>query len=436
MTMDSDNTPWWLERLNRRKANLRLAKIGTVGSLIAVAGLKFTCEDNDDDVEVKHDSLDLQKSQGWDVGSNTKPLSFSNQSAVDSLESMDWTTYLDPRFMLSAYEPKQEALRPYMVSTLVQALNQPTLRTKFMPINSPAMRTAYARGLGMREIIKGNPLFNKTLLMVDTPGPESIAFAAALADLIDPIITFDNWPHPLGVVPSQNLLSAMLFYAKEVFQKSQLRSFEATPMIILDRNRLSPYTDEDDQFDNRYVAKIPAAENLTKLGIVNALYIVSDEDKAKHEADDLNEDFVAYKERTIKVSVLPQSHFVADPQSLSIDSLRNRTTNPPAQSHHVYYYGGRPWGNRWFYSNYPGYGMMDGPFTVREQSPFRRPFYEPIQRNTLFSRSFAQGTGISKAKPENFGRATTRVSRSTGTFTGVRSGRSGSYGRSRSFFSS
>src|SRR5512140_2283480 len=68
MLMEPVGTPWWLERLNRRKANLRIAQIGTVGGFLALAGGKLVCDAADDDVEVRSDALELQKSQGWDVG--------------------------------------------------------------------------------------------------------------------------------------------------------------------------------------------------------------------------------------------------------------------------------------------------------------------------------------------------------------------------------
>ena len=38
-------------------------------------------------------------------------------------------------------------------------------------------------------------------LVLDLPGPEAVAVAAALAPCFDPVFVFDNWPHPLGVVP-------------------------------------------------------------------------------------------------------------------------------------------------------------------------------------------------------------------------------------------
>ncbi|MFH0989303.1 MAG: hypothetical protein V1799_04715 [bacterium] len=432
--MESYSTPWWLDQLNRRKATQRILKIGTVGTLIAIGGTKLAYDALEDEDELATDSLKLQQAQGWNVGSTARTLLFSDQTNNDSMGSADWKSYLDFNQLIRAYEPRQTAWKPFFVPTLIQSLFQPSLRQALLPINSYGMKLAYARGLGMREIINSNPLFTNTMLMVDLPGPESIAFTAAIADLIDPILTFDNWPHPLGVVPSHQLLSAMLYYAREVMQKSLSRPAIAPAMLVLDRNRLASYSDADNQFDNRYVAKVPTAESLTKNGIKKLLYVLP-ENAAGKELDDLNEDFVSYKEKNLAVDILPMNHFTQDPGAPP-DSSNTYLLRPPIQPHHVYYYGGRSYGHWWFYSNYPHYRIGDQYRTINEPFPFSRPFFQPNRRSTLFTRSFTRGSEIAKTRPSNFGQVTTRVSRSSRSITGIRSGRSGSYGRSRSFFSS
>ena len=86
-----------------------------------------------------------------------------------------------------------------------------------------------------------------------------MALAAALAARFCPVFTFDNWPHPLGVVPSHLTLGACLYYLPLFLEAAQTRPQPAPPLFVLDANRLDPYRDQPDQFDNRYVAPVPSA---------------------------------------------------------------------------------------------------------------------------------------------------------------------------------
>ena len=56
--------------------------------------------------------------------------------------------------------------------------------------------------------------------------------------------------------------------------------------------------------------------------------------------------------------------------------------------------------------------------------------YKPVLRPTIFSaRRTGIGAGVGKQKPSGFGVVSVRASKSTGRITGVRTGRSGSFGR-------
>ena len=248
---------WWQEMLTRREANSRIAKLGATALLIASAGITAEGCGGGDDEEVQRDALDLQQKEGWNVGSTDKPLTTPNRASSDSQGTVNWSGYLDPSLLLKAYQPKDPRWQPYVVPTLVQSLGQQSLRGQIVPVYSNRMEEAYARGLGMRDVISKSKNGPNTMLIVDLPGPEAVAFAAALADVADPVIDFDNWPHPLGVVPSQATLGALLYYADEVAKKADKRPNPAPAVLILDSNRLTPYTDEDNQFDNRYLAKLP-----------------------------------------------------------------------------------------------------------------------------------------------------------------------------------
>lgn len=414
--------------LSRREANSLIARIG-LSSLVVSAMAVPGC--GEDEAERERDALDLQKEMGWDAGATETRLQLKGRETSDSKKTMDWSTYLAPATLLKAWSPKNSAWQPFVVPTLVQSLEQKTLRGAIAPVYTPSMEAAYGRGLGLKEILKKTENPESTLIVVDIPGPEAIAYAAALADVVDPILTFDNWPHPLGVVDSQNTLGAMLYYAAEVSEKSAQRPDKAPGILILDAHRIAEYTDEDNQFDNRYVAKVPTADRLIALKVSNVLYAVSGSSETT-ERDDLNEDFTAYKEKGINVSMIALSDFTPSNDSSS-DSLA-RAGSSTGQYHRPYYYGGGLMFAPWFFYHYPvyrGYGIPAR--TALPSTSLNGRAYTPSRRPTMFSsRNVGGGTGVGRARPSGFGRVSTRVDAS-GRTTGVRSGRSGSFGRGGSY---
>jgi hypothetical protein len=307
------------------------------------------------------------------------------------------------------------------------------------PVSSRAMNDAYSRGLGMRDILQKSKSPGNIMIVADLAGPEAVAYGAALADVADPIITFDNWPHPLGVVPSHQTLGAMLYYAGEVAKKRDARPDNAPAIFLLDSNRLAPYSDDSDRFDNRYIAKLPTADNLKTLEVTSIMYAVPDERRTA-ELDDINEDFVAYKDKGINVAMMPLTNF-QEPTAEVRDSLARAgaISQNGYGNHSVYYYGGSPMFTPWFFAYhpffYPGYSTT---FRTRIPEPtIHNPNYAPVRRPTIFSSRTVgnKSTGIGKTRPSGFGRVSVRTSSdghvTVGSRSSVRSaGRSGSFGRS------
>jgi len=424
---------WWQEMLTRREASGRIAKLGVTALLVASAGITVAgCGDSDDDAEVQQDALDLQKKEGWNVGSSDKSLTYQNRVSTDSEGTVNWSGYLDPSAMLKAYQPKDSRWQPYVVPTLVQSLGQQSLRGQIAPVYSKKMEEAYARGLGMRDILLKSKNKESTMLVADLAGPEAVAYAAALSDVADPVITFDNWPHPLGVVQSHATLGAMLYYADEVAKKSAERPANAPAVLLLDSTRLAPYSDEDSQFDNRYLAKLPTSDNLKKMNVTTVLYAVPDKSRTV-ELDDINEDFADYKEKGLGVSMVALSDFQPDTSAAATAIDSSGVAGSSTVHHSTYYYGGGPMFSPWFFYHYPVFVSSYG-LPAQSRLPatsLRATSYAPARRATMFSARSVGGTsGVGKAKPSGFGRVSTRVDAS-GRTTGVRSGRSGSFGRSR-----
>lgn len=426
-----DGASWWREMITRREAGNRIAKIGLSAAVIAAAGVAG-CGGDDDGEDVDQDALQLQQKEGWNVGATDRMLALSNTSSTDSRGTVDWSAYLDPQALLKAYAPHNAAWQPYVVATLFQALAQPSLRSQIRPVRTRSMDEAYSRGLGMREILAKSKNAANTMLVVDLPGPEAVAYGAALADMVDPVATFDNWPHPLGVVHSQETLGALLYYAGEVAEKSAKRPATAPGALLLDSDRLADFRDADTQFDNRYLARIPAADKLQALNVKNIVYSVPSSSRTT-ELDDINEDFAQYREKGVNVTMVALSDFQPDRAARSVDSTG---TGDRVVHHSTYYYGGGPMYSSWFWYHYPVF-IPSYSLPMRDRLPstsLTGRNYSPVRRPTMFSsRSVGGRSGVGRQRPSGFGRVSTRVG-ADGRTTGVRAGRSGSYGRSRGGF--
>ena len=420
---------WFKSHLTRRSFGKGVAWSAVLGA----AGLTVYQLAGGGDNEVNLDSLELQQKSGWNVGSNEKPLAFDGVAATDSRNQV--FTPQDDSALLPVYQPRNAAWQPFFVPTLVQSLKQATLTQQMRPISSAPMRETYARAEGLRELLSQAENKQATLIIADLPGPESVALGAALADTADLVPLFDNWPHPLGVVKAHETLGAMLYYANEIKEKKALRKDDAPALLLLDSRRLTPYQDEETQFDNRYLAKVPPVEQLKQRGIANVMYIVRDATQTS-ELDDLNEEFVNWQQQGIGVKLLRMSDFQGYDEQVERKNTDGTTTR--ATERHHYYYG-HPSSHWWFYSHYfyspypnasyyRGGGYAPLP---RTSPPIANPVnYRPATRPTVFSGTRVGGNsgGVGKTKPTGFGRTSVRVS-SNGQVTGTRTGRSGSYGR-------
>jgi hypothetical protein len=260
----------------------------------------------------------------------------------------------------------------------------------------------------------------KTALILDLPGPESVAAAAGLARVFTPVFLYDNWPHPLGVVPSHENLAAAIYHRPDFLAARAARETPTSPAFVLDSRRLSPYRDESDRFDNRYLARLPSADGFAKLGINRVLYVTAT--PQTDEQDDLNDDFVALHDKAIDVKMVALSDFAP----ASEEALRE--SNLPVTDR-TYYYGGHPHGAFFFWSSYHWYSPSTAgrTFTGRlPRSVSSGQRYTPISRPTLFSSRTVGGlAGVGKQRPSGFGRVSYRSG--SGSL-----GRSGSFGRAGS----
>jgi hypothetical protein len=399
-----------------------------------MAGVTVYQLSGDDDPEVPYDSLELQRKEGWNVGSTDRSLAFDGSSATDS-RGKTLSGY-DPNYLISVYQPRDPQWQPFFVPTLIQSLSQLSLNSQMRPIYTRQMADTYQRGEALRNLISQAPNANQTLIISELPGPQSIALGAAMADTATLVPVFDNWPHPLGVVRSHETVGAMIYYAGEIDEKRSKLKENAPAMLLLDSNRLAQVANQDTQFDNRYLAKLPPTDQLKKSGIQQVIYVVKDQTQTQ-ELDDINDDLVEWQKNGINVRMLPLSEFK---QSTEPAPATMAGSTAPV-THHSYHYGGSPLMAWWFFSHY-GYGYPREVYTPRDgrnvpiprpasRPTFDPPNYRPTSRPTIFNSTRIGGPsgGVGKSRPTGFGRTSVRVS-NDGRVTGTRPGRSGSYGRS------
>lgn len=439
--------PWW-QAVDRRTFGKGVLAFTT---LISMSGC--TSEE-----EIDGDSFDLQQKHGWNVGAEESRLFFTSIAEKDATGSDTWQPYTDAARLMDAWRPRTEAWQAFFAPALMQALKADSLRTQMRVIFTQGMREAFERGETLRrdllsQVTKGG----ETLFIADLPGPEAVALGAGLASWADVVPTFSNWPHPYGVVRSHDTLAALLYYAAFIQERKQKLPAGAPGLLLLDSERLTPYSDEKTQFDNRYTAAVPTAAALQQRGIKQVMYITATREQ-KEESDDLNADFVAYKDANIQVVMFP----LADLKRVEERVAKTEPDGTPrVVQEQRYYYGGGMDSHLGFlllYSflaprptlYYPPpvgtpYPASGGGFSGRSTSMgdlrpptgMQAPGYTPRARPTLFSGLQTGGqAGIGRARPSGFGRTTVRTSSGRITGVGSSSGRSGSFGRSGSSSSS
>ncbi|MCY1080140.1 hypothetical protein [Archangium lansingense] len=469
---------WWNEGLSamsdpvsRRKA---LQALAVFGGAVAVGGIALAAAGEDEYLEF-HDALQMQRERGWNFGATDDSLTFSGQANVP-LKPQELTA------LATELTPKQDALKPFSQATLFQSVSASgSLVNALSPINTPEMITAFNQGQALASLFAGQPeAALATAVLVDLPGPESIAFSAALAERFEPVFTFDNWPHPVGVVPAHLTLAAVAYYQPTFRQLTPKRTLPAPPVFVLDRQRLAPYTDRQQEFDNRYMARMPSAEQLRKLGVKHVLYVVPGGKPPLEELDDLNEDFVAWRTAGLDVKLVAASDFQPGPTETATPTVATTqplaatdggtpadagtslatagtsdagTTSPvtagTTKSARSWYYGGSRTSHDTFWIAYPWVHTVTRPNMVYGRPSAgilsmkdlaRLPSnvsggyaYEPLRRATMFSAIPRGATGAFRPFPSGFGKVAMRMSSNSRAILGPAFSSRSSWSRSSSY---
>jgi len=405
----------------------------------------FTRYISERDPEVSMEALKVQQQLGWNAGQIGARLTFGPELNLRDVEGQPIRTE-GMTTLWTGLRPVQPTWMPYYVPTLFKSLadeRSGELRAQMQMVHTDAMDQAFRRGQGLEDVFAESGAPDDVAVIVDLPGPEAVALAAALSGRFEPVWLFDNWPHPQGVVASHVVLGAALFYLP-LFERNRetraaprspaggpggsppsplaLPRARTPPMFVLDSNRLAPYREAADQFDNRYLARVPSASALTDAGYRRVLYVrpTGQSPEQLRELDDLNDDFVAYRDAGIDVRVV------------ATDSFQLDATAPPT-SRHLYAWGGSHHTHVTFWHSY-GWSSIGPPrgavlVPARPYGISAGASYRPVVRPTIFSSRTVGGlSGVGKQRPSGFGVVSVRQSASSGHIT-VGSSRSGSFGR-------
>ncbi len=417
---------WWQRGLAESAANpvnRRQAMSTAVVLGVALAGLggilALVAASNDDDWKTEpKDALQMQRDYGWNFGSHSDPLVFDGVSyqAYDA-------SAIDR--MVDDLEPKNPAHRPFWSPTLFQAPTaMPTksapgdpvtgfqpLKAALKPISTPKTEEAFGRGKALARILER--VRDEVVVVVDLPGPEAVAFAAGMSEAFDPVFLFENWPHPLGVVKAHLALASAVYFQPLFAKTAKARSKSAPPVLVLDRDRLAPYVDDGKQFDNRWIARLPSAAALQKLGAKRVLYVVPF-DNTTSETDDLVDDFVAW-----------------DAAGLDVRMMSATALAKPAGGAE-WFYGGEPDTDLGFWVDYAWWPDAQPP--AKKAPVFgAAKTYRPKPRATPYSSGSTSPTAsAAKPKPAGFGTVPVVVLAATGVIQGAKHSRSGSWNRTGS----
>jgi len=418
---------WWFDGMESastftptRRSALKFL-LGMGGIVGAGLVLRAGCHALVDEPAVTMDALDLQRREGWSVGATGAPLLFPDSVRTDSAGNGNFAASLAG--LGRDLGPHEPGLDPYFVSTLFDVLDNPRgagLVALIQPMHNAMMDVSNHAALALASLFANQDDRKQTALILDLPGPESVAAAAGVAAVFAPVFLFDNWPHPLGVVPSHQVLAAALYHRPDFLAAQAQRMAPIPPAFVLDARRLAPYHDESDRFDNRYLARLPSADGFASLGIRRVLYVTAQAEA--HEQDDLNDDFVSLRDKGIDVKMVALSDFAPASEQVL------REQNAPITDR-TYYYGGHPHGSFFFWSSYHWSSPSTAGRTFTGSLPrpvSTGPTFTPASRPTLFSsRSIGGLSGVGKQKPSGFGRVSYRSG--SGSI-----GRSGSFGRTGS----
>lgn len=435
---------WYDAMLTRRELAVRAAAVAAGATVFGAIGCSRPAEEAQEDATIlsEFNALSLQRESRWDFGAEGQPIPQRDPVDADVANSESWRGFTTTAAMTQLFSVNNQ-LAGLQNNALIEVLDQPsasgtTLGDTLKPVHNEALEEAYHQGVGLANTIARSEKHNNTLVILDLEGAKSVAAAAGMASLFAPVLHLDNWPHPKGVVPSQDALGSMLYFAREFEDIATKRPADAAPVLVLDRDRLKDATIGPDTFDNRYGIGLPSHDDIKRAGIEQILYVVPNA-SVTQELDDLNEDFAVFAEVGLPVEMIALDEFQAASASSEeereavfaaaaaegkeappVDTPEDaKTTATEYHEQRNYYYGGSPFGSFWFWMYMtsfrpPLFGGYHRPTTgTRPRAQAYKPTPRPTQFGTRYAGTRLNG-GVGRQRPTGLGRVTAPVNARTG----------------------
>lgn len=344
-----------------------VAKVVGVGLVIACVGVPW-----------------LRGNAAAGTSSGGKPPVISSPSARDSAESSSWANGLER--LADDLSPARADLKPWMVRTLLDVPRElarsggatgSATGGWLQPRYSPADRAAFGQRQRLARTLEAIGADRQMAVILDLPGPTAIAVATALARRFDPVFTFENLPHPAGVVPSAQTLAAAVYWRPQLVAAREARKASAAagtageslpPVFVLEGDRLATYANEVERFDNRSQVRLPEADGLRALGVTRVLYVRQRRGEVA-EADDLNLAFTALAAGGIDVKHLALDGLDESEAQVEKGSALSPTTSTSTSNSTAWFwqrYGWyRPVGRQWIELDDPDARYRTSPRTTQ-----------------------------------------------------------------------
>jgi hypothetical protein len=197
-------------------------------------------------------------------------------TAPDSEGGAEWKEMTKTRKLWEVWGPVPgRPWEPFHCVTLFAALDH--LNGKLRPVLGPLA------GVAPACLATGNQLpewarQRDTLVILDLPGREVVAAGYALANRGDfqPVCTFDNWPNELGVIQSEKILGALLYFAAGISRLRDRMTTASPPVWLCDSERCLGRKPGPGWYDNRYIIEdrlLPGPAMLAAAGIHRVIYV-------------------------------------------------------------------------------------------------------------------------------------------------------------------
>lgn len=223
--------------------------------------------------------------------------------ARDSLGGESWRPGLAG--LADDLAPARADLRPWAVRTLLDlpreiGRNGDATGGWLKPRCAAEDLVAKRRGARLADLLAAAGAGRDLAVILDVPGPQAVAAAAGMAARCDPVFTMDNLPHPAAVVPSAQTLAAAVYWRPLLAASRHGRPEDAPAVFVLEGDRLAPYANQVDRFDNRSLARLPDVAGFRALGVGKVLYVRAERGQVA-EAEDLNPLFTALAAHGVEV---------------------------------------------------------------------------------------------------------------------------------------